>query len=85
MTLCTPGSERQWKSNEAFQILQTFTKIKCFNTDQCQVSTQGAYMTYVSHFDLNNYNGGYRQVSIRTDMYRFPNRFWANHDIPMYR
>ena len=33
------GSERIWKSNEAFQSLQTFTKIKCFNTDQCQEST----------------------------------------------
>ena len=47
----TTGSERKWKSNEAFQSLQIFTKIKCFNTDQCQVSTQGAYMTDISHVD----------------------------------
>ena len=39
----------KFKSNEAFQSLQT--KIKCFNTEHCQVSTQGAYMTYISHFD----------------------------------
>ena len=47
----TTGSERKWKSNEPFQSLQTFTKIKCFNTDQGQVSTQGAFRTYISQFD----------------------------------
>ena len=47
----TTGNERKWKSNEAFQKFTTFTKIKCFNTYQCQVTTQGAYMIYISQFD----------------------------------
>ena len=39
------------KSNEAFQTFQTVTKMKYLNTDKCQVSTQGAYRTCISHFD----------------------------------
>ena len=35
--------------NEKRSIFKT--KIKCLTTDQCQVSTQGAYMSYISHFN----------------------------------